>query len=617
MSLNRIDSPVPHCTLHAQQPVTLEWIPVRPLPEGARVELRADRMRGGYFWKCVHSEMDQAEMVWRWLKRPQASDLAGNPGRILFRARLASGVRKGIALRIRLRLIPPYIVSVPLELSLWADGGASRLNGKPVPEREPGASCAIPLRSGPVERLAAWCRPAPGPDGTVRALVAPQDRFANPSRFEQPVDCVLSWNGEERVETVSGPRILSLPAPRQDVERLVVRVPLDALALSENIDNAVRDGSLFLVTGNPVWARSVEGRRAAFGEMHWHTGLSGDGQGAPEDAFARARDDMNLDFAAPSDHSPDAGSWKRTVSAVDAAHEPGFFATFFGWERSTRRGHENYYFTTPDHPMCCHGRHAPVFSDKTGLHGAGRAALLAEPDYLCVPHHTNSEAETLTAEGVPYWHPYPWGDPEPALRLAEIMQVRGNQERNQYPDAWMGWHQNNGASLQDALARGHKLGFTGGTDNHMAWPGRAWEPAEANLLGGNSPVHSAILTGVWTEAVERRAVFGALRARRTWAVWNTRAILWFEINGAPMGGELRQPAGAALRARIRLSAQDSLQSVEIVSNGGAIWGRSFAGTDLDIEVPLGRVAGEAYFYLRARQRDGGLIYGSPVFLAVS
>jgi hypothetical protein len=273
-------------------------------------------------------------------------------------------------------------------------------------------------------------------------------------------------------------------------------------------------------------------------------------------------------------------------------------------------GHENYYFTDPRHPLVCGG--------SAGLTGGRpdkvRQTVAAQADVIAIPHHTNAVAETRRQDDdTPYWYPYPWTDPTPAHRLVEIIQARGNQECNEYDDPWMGWYQHNGASVQDALQLGYRVGFTGGTDNHCGWPGRAF--AETEHIGNLTP-WTQIVTGAWTAALARQPVWDALFARRTWAAVNTRALVWFEINGAPCGADLAVAAGTALRARIRLSASAPLKSVEIVSEGKRVWGASFADLDVDVTVDVGRAEVATHFYLRALQRDGGLIYASPVFVDV-
>ena len=234
--------------------------------------------------------------------------------------------------------------------------------------------------------------------------------------------------------------------------------------------------------------------------------------------------------------------------------------------------------------------------------------------FLAIAHHTNAVAETRRLEDdVPYWHPYPWGEPLEYLRLIEIMQCRGNQERDVCSDPWRGWHQNNGASAQDALALGHKLGFVGGTDDHCGYPGRAYAEEQGGLM--HDP-KSIILTGVWTPRVERQCLYDTLWARHTWAVWDTRAIVYYAVNNVLMGGELEVPKGTELTARIALSAEDALQSLEIVSEGATAWLGSFSDADVEVEVPLGQAKASTHYYLRGLLRNGGLIYASPVYVAV-
>ena len=162
------------------------------------------------------------------------------------------------------------------------------------------------------------------------------------------------------------------------------------------------------MTGNPVWPEGPDGLRAAFGEFHWHTDFSGDGQRPIAEALRSARDDLNMDFAAPGDHNPQGARWSDTVAALEAANSLDDFATFFGWENGTDRGHENYYFTTPDHPLVCGGS-AGIRTGRPDTLVEKLNDIHREHDFIGVPHHTNAVAETRRLEDdSPYWHPYPW-----------------------------------------------------------------------------------------------------------------------------------------------------------------------------------------------------------------
>lgn len=455
------------------------------------------------------------------------------------------------------------------------------------------------VRAAPVERLAVYSHPTPGPQGTVRTCIISQDRYGNPSAFNTTVTAELDWCDQTQAVALQQSEILDLEAP-SDIGRVQLSVPMNALGPEENIKNGRIQGDRIVVLGNPVWADLPGALKPVFGEIHWHTELSADGQRSITEAIRCARDYLNMDFVAPGDHQPMGDAWQQTVAGLEEFNSPDDFATLFGREHGGYHGHQNYYFIDPYHPVRPDGRAkiTDAVSDVV-------ETLRQHQDFVAVPHHTNAVAETRSLEDDrPFWHLYPWGKPEVYLRLVEIMQCRGNQERNVYDDVGRGWHQNNNASVQDALAHGHTLDFTGGTDNHCGWPGRAG-------------ACSVILTGVWAERIERQSIFEALYDRHTWAVWDTHALVWFAVNDILGGGELETKAREPLKARIKLSVEAPLQSVEIVSEGESVWIDSFTEMDIDVEVPLGQAQTSAYFYLRALQRDGGIIYASPVFVAVS
>ena len=89
------------------------------------------------------------------------------------------------------------------------------------------------------------------------------------------------------------------------------------------------------------------------------------------------------------------------------------------------------------------------------------------------------------------------------------------------------------------------------------------------------------------------------------------------MNGTQAGSEIAIPRGTELTAHLRLSAEDALQTVEIVSEGRIVWQQSFAEPDVEIDISLGTAEQSTHFYLRALQRNGGIIYASPVFVVVS
>jgi hypothetical protein len=619
MSLEIVHSPRAHCSLVRPFVWELEWRPERPIYPGMEMELRCTPPRSFTSWRFVRSEVDKGDVTFRCKINPSVSERRANPNRTVLRARFQYAIALGEPVRLRLTAVPGMWLGVEPLLTVWIKEIPDNFNPDiepPPPAPDGGSACRLKAGPGIVERLSVYSRPAPGPDGRVRTLLVPEDRYGNPSPFAKPVTAALRWNGAEQSVEISGTTTLFLDPPAEGVARAVCRIPLEALAVGEAIANGTPEGSGRVVTGNPVWRDGLDGRKAVFGEFHWHTDFSGDGQRPIREALRCAREELNLDFAAPGDHDPVGEPWDATVAALDAAQEPDVFATFFGWEKSSDRGHENYYFTDPRHPLRCEG--------EAGVSRAGRpsdalgkleAVWEEREDFLAIPHHTNAVSETRKLEDdSPFWHPYPWPAPRPFLRMVEIMQTRGNMESNDCADAWRGWHLHNGSSAQDALRLGHRIGFTGGTDNHCGWPGRAFAENEGALV--HAP-KSVILTGLWTEANRRDEVFQALYERRSWAVWDTRALVDFRINGVPSGQELNVEPGAELTAHIRLSAEDALRTLDVVSEGTPVWSGATKEMDVEMELPLGRAERSTHFYLRALEVKGGILYASPVFVDVA
>ena len=69
-----------------------------------------------------------------------------------------------------------------------------------------------------------------------------------------------------------------------------------------------------------------------------------------------------------------------------------------------------------------------------------------------------------------YWSKYHWNYANERARLVEIVQGRGNFEADELDEYWGIKARGQGASVQDALALGWRLGFVAGTDNHQGHP---------------------------------------------------------------------------------------------------------------------------------------------------
>ena len=568
--------------------LTLAWQPSRPCPPPATVEVRGRNLKTLVFshWREMTCSEPGAELLWRTPEEPVFNDVsAHNPTFTVGRWQFPGAIRAEEPITFHIVLEPQPVSGGEIPLHVVAmQHDKVLLTEEPVIQRVP---------AGPAEGFDLFARPAPETDGSVRLSLLPVDANRYPATLSRPAPARITckgcevWHGE-----LHGPRIVTVTPSGKGFARFQLHV--EAAAVAANLST---------VTSNPVRLDRHCDRLPVFGEIHWHTSHSGDGMRPVREALRAGRDDLNLDFAAPGDHTPVDEKWQDTVAALNAFNDSGRFATFFGWEQSSNHGHENFYFTNPDHPLAPGG--------KAGLRGGNpeeNTSLLdrqTEP-FVAIPHHTNAVSKAIKDDGTHYWYAYPWKEPRNGYRrIVELMQSRGNFEQEYPPDGWRHEHRGNGGSAQTALDAGHRFGFIAGTDNHSGWP-----TLNTHERG------SRLYAGVWTTARERQAIFDGLFQRHTWACWDTRAIVCFSVNGALQGGELTVAPEETMRARIQLALEAPLDTLELVTNGGETIAVPYDDQtlDLDVTVELDVPGSTAYYYLRARQKNGALIYASPVFV---
>ena len=375
---------------------------------------------------------------------------------------------------------------------------------------------------------------------------------------------------------------------------------------------------------------ALDGTPIFFGEFHWHTDFSGDGQRPTADALRSARDELALDFAGPADHlSPSAtyrgtgsaGNVTRTVAEQAALcrpfEEPGRFCAVPAAELSRRYGHANIYTDSWDLLLELTGRFAaelaPAWERQPDRYDLASLVRLCPPGRaLVVPHHTNMDSYVregvVREDGRPAWCAMHW--PLPAnrdvVRLAEMVQTRGCFEAEETDERWRIWDGGLGGSVRTALARGYRLGFVGGTDNHSGWPTRKGD----GFCG---------VTAIQAPALAWGELFRALHARRCYATTGARIVADVTLNGASMGSELRLEPGAERRLRVKIRGTAPLECVQVIHCGQMLAQLPVAADSADLDAEWvderpGRPLQDVYYYVRARQRDGECLWTSPFWI---
>ena len=221
---------------------------------------------------------------------------------------------------------------------------------------------------------------------------------------------------------------------------------------------------------------------------------------------------------------------------------------------------------------------------------------------LTVPHHPNTQAAELLDDGTPAWNAVDWSViNHDYQRVVEICQARGSHEVPGGPiPEMLVTEKDAGASVQTALAMGHRLAFIGSTDAHTGRPGDDM---------GRVIVICPELT--------REAIWDALYDRRCYATSGPRILLDFRLNGELMGREVTlDDAGTPRRIQWRVIGEGPLRKIDLLANNIVIdsiegKGRDELTGDITIQSPLKETE---WYYLRVFQEDGEMAWSSPIWV---
>ena len=274
-----------------------------------------------------------------------------------------------------------------------------------------------------------------------------------------------------------------------------------------------------------------------FGDIHTHLLMDDGYTGTADQFYAFARDRRKLDFAAYTPHAECNKLIGAEVALVEriagAFNEAGRFVAIPGWEwtqgdfKVPQEGHKHVLNETDGQPF--------FSSTETESDSAKELTrLMRGTSGIMFAHHVS---RGLTG-GTNYDTVDP--DVEPDV---EMCSHWGRFEYYQNPGHVK--DELRGSSVQDAWAKGLRLGVVGGSDNHDLFMERG-----------------TALTAVLSSSLDRHAVFQALRNRRCYATTGERILLDFQVNGSPMGSVIRSKTAPVIR--VKVTGTDSLEKVEIV-----------------------------------------------------
>ena len=359
----------------------------------------------------------------------------------------------------------------------------------------------------------------------------------------------------------------------------------------------LEDGRSLEAESNPMLA-SPQGATLLWGDLQGHTQLS-DGSATPAQYFEYGRDAAGLDFVAVTDHdhwglealdgNPEL--WEDTIGVVRNFHEPGRYVALLGFEWTNWvEGHRHVvHFGEDEEDLVLLSSLDPAVDTPTELW----KALEGQP-VLTIAHHS---------AGGPV--PIDWSiPPDPILEpMTEIASVHGSSEAPDAPRPI--YNPRPGNYVRDALDRGYRLGFTGGSDGHDGHPGLA------QIAGGSSGV-----AAVWSDALEPRtrpALLAGLRNRRGYATNGPRMLVQASFDGRPMGADVPIDAQQKVhRLAWNVAGTGAIERIDVIRRGNPVVSIDAEGLRDSIgvvEIPLLEVGD--YLYLRVVQEDGGAAWTSP------
>ncbi|KYH40998.1 MAG: hypothetical protein AYL32_008160 [Candidatus Bathyarchaeota archaeon B26-2] len=341
---------------------------------------------------------------------------------------------------------------------------------------------------------------------------------------------------------------------------------------------------------NPIAVGCSE-KSLFFGDIHGQM-YESIGTGTLDEYYRWGRDVEFLDFCAPANHYggrydfTDA-LWEELVEKTNSYNEPGRFVTLIGYEWSGRAGHRNVYYRGSYGPFLSRWR-SPEYSTLESLWRA-----LEGLDAMTIPHpHLGNIDWSLRNDDM--------------QRVVEICSAWGISED----------------SVQDALARGHRLGFIGGTDTHFGQPGHG--PHDAGEGGG--------LAAVYADALTREAIYDAIYDRYCYATNGVRIFLKFTVDGHRMGEEFSVSSERPYKARrihVTAAGTNRIERVEIIRNGETVhtwepdslvfsddWHDEEPIEELVISPETRREPPFLYYYCRVSQIDTGMAWSSPVWITL-
>jgi len=336
------------------------------------------------------------------------------------------------------------------------------------------------------------------------------------------------------------------------------------------------------------------------GDLHRHTELSTDGagDGSLDDLYRYTLDAAQMDYAHVADHQmgdDNEYNWWMTQKSNDLYFLPERFVPLYGYERSVPypNGHRNIVWASRGKAVL------PI--DAKERKGAVNSGSVVYP-YLKLTDGIATSHSSATPQGTD------WRDNDPALEpMVEIYQgFESNYEHEGAPRAWK---------------EGDKAVHTGLRPDGYVW--KAW--AKGYKLGVQaSSDHVSTHTSfacVVAEEFTRAGLLDAMRKRHVYAATDA-IILDFRAQlsgGEAILGDIGESSSAP-KLVVKIVGTAKLKQIDVIKNNEYVHQvkpgtKEASFTFADAAFGDGPTPdGTNYYYVRAEQEDGELVWSSPIWV---
>ena len=329
-----------------------------------------------------------------------------------------------------------------------------------------------------------------------------------------------------------------------------------------------------------------------WGDLHCHSGLTGDAEGEPDEILLYGRDRAGLDVMVMQDNDDvhgrilTEGEYYMGVAHSQWATQPGKFVALPGYEWTQRTSDKGV--PRPDLSAFEQSFPGGYPNHRTVIYPQAGGPIVR---YFEVEQDFGKMADAVLAAGgiLNSQHPAFKISDHPAEANLEVTACWGIYIRS-VPKRF-----------HDELDKGRHTGFVGTSDSHRRNPG---------LCGG--------LTGIWAEELTSEAIHEALKEHRCFATNGSRIVVDSRAQGKMSDSVVKAGLRGTAELSLYVRGTKPLTRVALVGDGGTV--KVFEGDGSTAEMELehrveGLKKGRHWFYWEIEQEGTSKQYSGNISTA--